>query len=374
MIAKIGHFHSPAFRPRYARTLNIVLVLIPVLLVSCASITKSGSANMESPNTMAPFTADIVFSSNRKGNDDIYLLRTGDKEMIRLTKDMGNNTYPLWSPNGDYIAFLSDRDGRLDLYVMDADGRNPRNLSSNDDDIMGPFNWSPDSTQIAFGSTYDDSSREIYVVDVRSGELTALTDNGIFEDQPTWSPDGSHIAYKSSDQQGNGLSIVKLQTGQTVQLLENEPWIFYMDWSPDGNWIAFETVHQDGHARVDVIKVDGSQRYESICGDLWAGDPFWSTKGDWIVFTGKPANGDSEQLFIVKKDGSDLTRLVESGVVNARVWSPDDEWIVFTGAANRIDRMFGDFDIYAVSVDSGEIVNLTPSDGDDRDPDWRVEQ
>ncbi len=374
MIVKIGRFHSLALWLRHLRTFSILFVLISALLVSCTGISKIGSANTESTNTVAPFTADIVFSSNRKGNDDIYLLRAENKELVRLTENMGNNTYPLWSPNGAYIAFLSDRDGSLDLYVMDADGRNPRNLSDNDVDILRPFNWSPDGTQIAFGSTYDDSSREIYVVDVRSGELTSLTDNAISEGEPTWSPSGNRIAYYTfSDQEGYGLSIVEIQTEQIVQLLNNEPWIFHIDWSPDGDWIVFNTTCEDGKWCIDTIKKDGSQRHESICGGVPAVNPVWSNKGDWIAFVGQPAENDLSKLCIVRLDGSDLTCLVEDGVINAPTWSPDDEWIVFTGAANRIDRLLGDFDIYAVAVDSGEIVNLTPSEGDDRDPDWRVE-
>jgi Tol biopolymer transport system component len=318
-----------------------------------------------------PFSADIVFYSDREGGDDIYILRTENQQLLRMTKDSGENIRPFWSPQGDKIAFYSDQDGDWDLYVMNSDGENRRNLSNNGVDDWGTMSWSPDGSQLAFDSRSNGESYEIFVADLNTSTVTPITKSEKSQGNPCWSPNGSLIAVSVDDSPGDGLVIINSEAGKATQLLEHERWVNSMGWSPDGNWIVFEAANQDGKSRIDVIKADGSQRFESISGDLGAGDPVWSAGGDWIAFIGGPKGSGESQLYIVKMDGSQLTRLVDNGAINHPAWSPDDRWIAFTGVSSKIDRRPGDLDIYAVEIDSGEIINLTPSHGDDRDPDWR---
>jgi len=93
-----------------------------------------------------------------------------------LTHDAGDDWYPVWSPEGQRIAFLSERDGNWDIYVMDADGSNPTNLT-HDAGFDGYPAWSPDGQRIAFASNRDGNT-EIYVIAADGSSLIGTTSTG----------------------------------------------------------------------------------------------------------------------------------------------------------------------------------------------------
>ena len=107
----------------------------------------------------------IVFRSDRDGKDEIYVMDADGGGQTRLTDNPASTTTsPTWSPDGTRIAFTSDRGGKSDIYVMDADGGNPTRLT---DDPAGDAQpaWSPDGTKIAFSSVRDGLSNEdIFVI------------------------------------------------------------------------------------------------------------------------------------------------------------------------------------------------------------------
>ena len=77
----------------------------------------------------APFTAKIVFASNRDGNSEIYVMNPDGSQQINLTKHPAADFDPVWSPTGAQILFNSNRDGDRDLYLMDADGSGSRMIA-----------------------------------------------------------------------------------------------------------------------------------------------------------------------------------------------------------------------------------------------------
>ncbi len=88
----------------------------------------------------------IAFVSDRDGNAEIYVMDADGSNQTNLTNNPANNPYlapvPAWSPDGSKIAFVSDRDGNAEIYVIDADGSNPANLTNNPADDLFPA-WSP---------------------------------------------------------------------------------------------------------------------------------------------------------------------------------------------------------------------------------------
>ena len=99
-------------------------------------------------------------------------------------------------PATGHIAFMSPRDGNLEIYVMNADGSNPVNLTHNRSSDSGPA-WSPDGKRIAFTSVRG-GNYEIYVMNADGADQTNLTDNRAIDDEPAWSPDGKCIAFQSN--------------------------------------------------------------------------------------------------------------------------------------------------------------------------------
>ena len=110
-----------------------------------------------------------------------------------ISNDQMDN-YPSWSPDGSKIAFCSQRfsfnndifSTNIDLYVMNADGSNRTNITNNPESVNSP-SWSPDGSQIAF-SSYIDGNSEIYVISADGSNQTNLTNDLEYDGMPSWSP------------------------------------------------------------------------------------------------------------------------------------------------------------------------------------------
>ena len=111
------------------------------------------------------------------------------KNQQRLTENRRYDESPSWSPDGEWIAFSSDRKGdfeNFEIYVMDADGKNQQRLTENRVDDKSP-SWSPDGERIAFSSNREEEgSREIYVMDADGGNLRNLTNHPDSDGSPAW--------------------------------------------------------------------------------------------------------------------------------------------------------------------------------------------
>jgi Tol biopolymer transport system component len=131
------------------------------------------------------------------------------------------------APPGARIAFHSDRDGNGEIYVMDADGQNVRNLTHHPRDDWNPA-WSPDGRSIAFSSTRDsrpdDRRIEIYVMEVAGQNVRRLTHDHASDFGPDWSPDGLRIAWSSEDLNTSDAEIYVMDAdGRNARNLTNAP-------------------------------------------------------------------------------------------------------------------------------------------------------
>ena len=156
---------------------------------------------------LSPDGKKVVFSSKRSGNEDIYVIEIGESTPQRLTDDHLNDFHPVWSPDGEMIAFGRGVSfGTSEIYTMNADGSSPRKLI---DDV--PWNvhlaWAPDGTSIAFDSERD-GNYEIYVITIDGKTLERLTEDAAKDQHPVWSPDGTKILYKSEEDGVVTLSVI----------------------------------------------------------------------------------------------------------------------------------------------------------------------
>jgi WD40 repeat protein len=148
-----------------------------------------GCTNVDQTFTTGPAGASrsgIAFGSNRAGNFEVYVMDADGGNPTNLTNNSASDSAPAWSPDGSRIAFESDRDFNADVWVMDADGGNPTNLTNAADGGASPA-WSPDGSRIAFECAGDNTS-EVCVMDADGGNPTYLTNNLAAEGAPAWSP------------------------------------------------------------------------------------------------------------------------------------------------------------------------------------------
>ena len=129
---------------------------------------------------------------------DIFRADLDGRNLIRLTETDGYDAEASYSPDGKQIVFTSFRDGDAEIYIMDADGRNPRRVTHAQGYDGGPF-FSPDGQRLIYRSDRKGNDLlQIYVNNTAGTAERALTDNDAVNWGPFWHPDSRHIVYSTS--------------------------------------------------------------------------------------------------------------------------------------------------------------------------------
>jgi type II secretory pathway pseudopilin PulG len=175
----IGEEPRPGKRPWFwALAGLIVFALLAALVYGVNMQQQAGRATATAQARAAAARAQagrIAFISDRDGNDEIYVMNADGSGVTRLTNNPAYDGWPAWSPDGRRIAFASNRDGNPEIYVMNADGSGVTRLTNNPADDWAP-SWSPDGRRIIFVSNRD-GNYEIYVMNSDGSGVTRLTNN-----------------------------------------------------------------------------------------------------------------------------------------------------------------------------------------------------
>ena len=261
------------------------------LVESLATGDYSFQTVFEAGNTVSR----IAFVSNRDGNDEIYVMDANGANQTNLTNSPGSDTKPDWSPDGDKIAFVSNRDGGFEIYIMNADGTNQTRLTNNTYNDRYPI-WSPDGGQMVFISDRH-RALEVYIMNANGTDPTRLTSTGFGESNPDWSPDGGKIVFDANGE----INVMDVddptQTSLTIDAApDRDP-----AWSPDGSRIAFQSL-RDGNWEIYIMDADGTSQTNLTAhpaGDL---GPTWSSSGSKVAFM-SDRNGNPE-IYVMDADGS----------------------------------------------------------------------
>ena len=242
----------------------------------------------------------IVFTSERDGNPEIYVMNADGTSQTRLTNSSGYDYQPAWSPDGTKIAFVSTRDGPYNIYVMKADGSDPVRLTTSSGD-WNPA-WSPDSTKIAFCSGRTNTA-QIYTMSSNGINQTQITFSGA-NVWPDWSVDGKILFVSNSTQ--NVIYTVNADGSNQTQITDNGIQAFNPKWSPDGTEIVFSS-NRDGENEIFEIDSTGKNEIRLTNNSVYSIYPQWSPDGSQIVFS-SARDGNSE-IYIMNGDGSNIIRL-----------------------------------------------------------------
>jgi len=222
-----------------------------------------------------------LFTTVRTGDTEVFTidLETGDARNLTRSPT-SEDRYPCWSPDGSKVAFTSDRDGTFNLYAMDADGGNVRRLT----------NEKPPA--VAY--------------------------------MPSWSRDGRIVF--GLDRAGKGLMGCVSPDGSNFRILGEgrDPCI-----SPDGKTVAFTDRVRRGFC-VFVMDMDGKnvRRLTTHENEIGAVLPTWSPDGKRILYADQV--GDALEVFVCDADGKNIKQLSSLGKISASAaWSPDMKWISF---------------------------------------------
>ena len=285
----------------------------PTLLPTATPTTPPPATATSPPATAAPLNGEIVFDSNRDGNREIYVLDARQGNVTRLTNEPGNDTHPVWSPNGNRIAFTTNRDGNNEIYVMNADGTGPVNLTNNPASDRYPT-WSPDGERLAF-TTDRDGNDEIYVMRVDGSEVSNISNNPASDSQPDWFSTGvfiltqEKIAFTSDRDNNLEIYLMNPDGSEQINLTSSPAGDAFPAASPGGARIAF-TTDRDGNQEVYAMGANGSAPTNLTNNPAQDWQPAWSPLGEHLAFV---TNRDGNQeIYAMLNDGSNPFNLTNN--------------------------------------------------------------
>ena len=246
----------------------------------------------------------LVFASTQHApTADIYIKNVGGATVTQVTNDAANDLMPSISPDGERVAFASDRGGSWDIFITSIEGGQPVQITSDATHELHP-SWSPDGRHLVFSRLGQTSGRwELWVLDAAQPARRSFIGYGLF---PVWSPGGDKIAFQRSRGRGDrlfGIWTVDYTGGEGVSPTEIYSREGYAavnpSWSPDGTRLSFSVIPADNAeqgrrpavADLYICRVDGADRATLTNGQHSNLSPTWG--------------GDGRIYFVSDRSGSD---------------------------------------------------------------------
>ncbi len=333
---------TKASRKALIATLLIGCIFLPVIgRIGLVRITQARPASAES------LVAQIAFGSNRDGNAEIYVMDLDGKNIRNLTNHPADDRNPSWSPDGQSVAFDSLRDGNGNLpeiYVMDANGKDPRNLTNLPNAADWHPVWSPDGRKIAFNSNRDKGvlGQEVYVMDSDGKNQRNLSNHPRYDYDPSWSPDSQKIAYTTRWDDNYEIHVMDADGGNQHNLTNHPARDNFPAWSPDGQKIAFVS-ERDGNAEIYVMDADGKNPRNLTNNPAYEIDPSWSPDSKQIAFNRRIKEEEifNAEIYVMDADGMNQRNLTNHPAGDGAADWFDPASVYFVSPAGKLKSTWG---------------------------------
>src|SRR5262245_43822608 len=296
-------------------------------------------------------------------------------KVTRLTRTYFPKAFLSYSPDGSHLVYSRHHANRrasnkilVGLRIVRADGSGDRPLLPDFDHLVQLQEhaaFAPDGKTLLLtggGNDLGNFAKDTFRCDL-SGDFKAsnlrklIPGQGIMlGEQPAWSPDGKEIAFVTTE---HSLWVASADGKNKRKLLQAAGnYLFQPAWSPDGEWIAFSS-DRDGDPEIYKIRSDGDDLTRLTKSAGIDCRPKWSPDGQWIVFTSNRGTRDSgsgnDDLFLMRADGSDVRNLTRHPSVDDHAaWCPDGRSIAFVSMRD------GGFDLYRLELPADVRVGKTP--------------
>ena len=274
----------------------------------------------------------LAASGNGSGDWEIYVVDPDTRKATNVTNHPAADAEPCWSPDGKRIAFVSDRSGAAEVWVMAADGTGPKQLTRGAD--LGPvteelrvgtkLRWSPDGRRIAFVGGKA-AKENVFTVDPGTGAVVQVTADEFPSAEPDWSPDGTRLLYtyfrdgqyalRMANPDGSGRREVTDEDGGDEGA-----------WSPDGRRVAFVSLRGNRGFQLYTIAPAGGEvtDLKTFPARAMNAHPRWSPDGKTIAFgEWEEVEKGRVQVAVVGADGAGYKVLTADAAHAHPRWSPD---------------------------------------------------
>jgi len=328
-------------------------------------VLKAGATKTENGISVEAYLYQLPSGTNTLSKR--YVSTLGDVKLLghTLADDLIKS---ITGQNGVFrtkIAMVCDRTGKKEIYTMNFDGSDLKQLTKHRSITLSPA-WSPDGEKIAYSliakNKKNIKNTNLYELDLKTNMIHLLSDRHGINSGANYSPDGKKIALTMSFL-GNPEIFTLNTADHTVTRLTNHPGLDVdPNWSPDGKYLSFVS-SRHGASMIYRMNADGSNVQRLTFAGSYNATPAWSPVGNKLAFAGW-IDGHFD-IFLMNPDGTNIERLTKNqGNNEDPAFSPDGNYIVFS--SNRA----GQKNIYAMNIEGTFIKRLTFGVGNCTSPRW----